>query len=116
MKKKLTKEQIEEMKKLYASGMKPRQVALRLGVNPTTAMYHLFPEKRLKYIAKQKKYYQSLSPEKKTEIYLRYKAYVLDWQNKRYHSNNAFKLERLHNSKKQYLRNKLKEKEVKQNG
>jgi len=88
MENKLTKEQIQEIKNIRENGESLREIALKFKVSPTTIRYHLNKENLKK---NYKKWYNSLSKEKKKEIFKTNNQVARDYRRNRYHSDEEYR-------------------------
>jgi predicted transcriptional regulator len=86
---KLTKEQIELMKKLFEEGKKQMEIVKELNINQSTVNYWLsIRERRIK---KVKEYNKNLSKEKKKEIYRNQYPYRKKYFRDRYRKDEEFR-------------------------
>jgi transcriptional antiterminator len=76
MKSKITKEQQEEIKSLYNSGIKLNDLAKRFNVTQPTISYHINPETQRKSKENAKKWFKNLPREKRILLYAKRKEYL----------------------------------------
>jgi len=94
--KKLTKEQINEIKERRNKGENIRELAIRFKVSQSTICYHLDKERNRRTY---KKWYDSLSKEKKRKIFYN-KERMSEYQRNRYRTDPDYR---------EYKKNKVKE-------
>ena len=86
---KLTKKQIEEIRKLHKEGMKVKELAIKFKVQLRTIRYWLwYREKSLEI---QKNYDKNMNPEKKKERYNKYKEYRNNYFKNKYTNDEEFR-------------------------
>lgn len=88
----LTKQEIEEIKKGYEEGKKQSELAIEFGVSQPTINYWIGDElKRQNKIKKIYENYSKKSPEEKREIRLKKRDYMREYINKRYKNDKEFR-------------------------
>lgn len=103
---KLSKEQIENIKKLSSEGKKQTEIAKLVGCSQSAIVYWLQEDsKRKDLIQKQVDYFRSLPVEKKKEIYKKRGKYIKDYLRNKYQTNEVFR-------KKELARGKVKHEKV----
>ncbi len=98
--KKLDKEQIEQIKKLYNEGKKIREIARIMNVYPNSIRYHISPEFREKLREINRKWYNKLSKEEKSEYFRKKREYQKEYQRNRYKNDSKFREKQLERAKK----------------
>lgn len=101
---KLNKEQIGEIKTLSEEGMTLRELGKKLQVSASTIRYHL---DKNKVKENYKKWYSSLTKEKRNQIFRRDKEKVNAYKRKRYKEDEEFRrkcIERATNWRKNKLK------------
>lgn len=100
---KLTKEQRENIKRLYEQGVNTYDLAKIFEVSQSSIMYWIFPSKKRKELSnKSKRLYKSKSPEEKKAKQQKEKSYFAEYFKQRYHNEPEFRqkhIERVMRSK-----------------
>lgn len=82
---KLSKKQIEEVRKLKLEGKKDKEITEKFGISRYTIRYHcVSEEERKKMINKRMEYFRNLSPEKKIEVFKKRNEYNKNYRRERY--------------------------------
>ena len=108
---KVSEKQIEKMKILFNEGKKFREIGRKLNLSYNTVIYHLFPERRIKTINKNKTWFKNLPKEKRQTIAKKYSDYRLEWTKNKYHKDEKFRKERQDYQKKYYYKTREKKNE-----
>ncbi len=88
---KLTKEQIEEIKKLRKEGRKLKDIAEQFNVTGAAIRWHTNEEFKNKFRIYYKKWWGSLSKEKKSEYFQRRKEYQRKYHKDKYTNDPEFR-------------------------
>jgi predicted transcriptional regulator len=89
--KKLTKEQVEEIRKLYKEGASQSELALKFSVSQPIISYWVNDESRKKIIQRSVESFRNLSTEERKAKYNKRKVYMKNYLNKRYHQDKDFR-------------------------
>lgn len=97
---KITKNQIEEIRKLRAEGKTQIEIARRLNINQSSVNYWSNEESRKKQINKGITHYKGLSKEEKKEIGQKHREYKRNYYKNKYHTDEEYRKKRIEYSKK----------------
>lgn len=97
----ITNKQKQKIIELRESGLKIREISEKLGIKFATVHYHLNPEKKKE---QARKYWRGLSIQQKKERRARYKDYQIEYQRKKYNSDEDFKEKKKKLSRDYYKR------------
>ena len=106
--KKLTYEQIKEIKKLKESGMSIIDLSKKFNISPSVIRYHTInsvKEERRNY---RKEWYRKLSKEKKKLIYSKNKEYSREYHKRKYKEDPEFRQRQIEATKRSKLKRKEK--------
>lgn len=98
--KKLTKEQVKEIKKLREKGEKLLVLARKFNVNPNTIKYHTEPEFREKQKEYKREKYKKLSDKEKKKKLESRKEYQRKYHKERYRNDKEFREKQIERVKK----------------
>ena len=107
----VTKEQINQMKKLREEGKTQREISEIMNLPISVVQYWLNENLREKNKRRVREWYKRQSKEKRRELNLRQKEYRRDYYRNRYHTDEEYRKRRIEYSKKGNMKMK---KEVKQ--
>lgn len=89
--KKITKEQVKEIREIYAEGnILIKDLAKQFNVSPNTIGYYLEENSKEKRRIKQREIYAKLSKEERREKCIKQKEYQKEYHKKRYNSDFEF--------------------------
>ena len=98
--KKITNEQIEQIKELKAQGKSERAIAKIIGVTPNTIRYHLSQEFRDYMRRYNRERYRKMSKEQKENYLKKKRDYQKDYHKNRYQYDPEFRKKQVESSKK----------------
>ena len=90
----VTKKQIEEIKRLSSEGKKQKDIAVIIKISKTAVLYHLNGDYAEGRKIRSKEAYKKLSKKEKRELYLKRKEYTKKYLKDRY--KNDFQFRRKH--------------------
>jgi hypothetical protein len=91
MKKRLTEEQIKEIRRLKESGIKAKELKEKFGVSQYTINYWTNETIRENQKKKASKWFKGLSKSKKSDIYQKRKEYLRNYYKNRYRNDEEFR-------------------------
>lgn len=101
---KLTKKEIEEIKKLNEEGNTQKFIAAKLNISTFTVYYHLNKEKVLE---RNKERWEEKTPEEKKEIYKKNLPNIVRYQKRRYNNDDQFREQIKKRRKKEYAKKRV---------
>ena len=84
--KRLTKEQIKEIKELYSNGKNSYELAIQFNVSQPTIMYWVNDKVRNKVDSRTRKWFKDLNLEQRRKIYKKRKEYFRVYMYNRYNN------------------------------
>ena len=109
--KRLTQEQIEEIKKAVKEGGKIKTIARRFNVHPNTVLYHTSNKFRERLRRYNRERYQRMSEETKKEYFEKKRAYQKEYQKNKYKNDPEFRRRQLERAKEYQKRTYVKKSE-----
>jgi uncharacterized protein YjcR len=97
---KISPEQVEEIKKLFKEGVKLIDIAERFNVSQPTISYWIDDDYREKLKLDSSNRFKSLSPEEKKINYSKKKDYMRDYMRNRYKNDEVFRKKIIERNKK----------------
>ncbi len=88
---KLTKKQLDKIKKLFSRGKTIKEISKKLGINESMARYHLDENTRKKTIKRMKERYKNLPEKEKKELSEKTRGYRVGYYYNRYHTNPKYR-------------------------
>ena len=88
---KITPEDVKEMKKLRTKGLTYKDIAKKFKVNISTATYHLVPKEKERKLKEIKKYNANLTNKQKKERTKKNQPYTTQYINERYNNDKEFR-------------------------
>jgi len=89
---KLTKLQINEIRRLRKKGIKLREIATKLNLNITTIHYHANEETRKRRIQQAIDSFKRKPLKERQKIYKKRLPYLVDYQRRRYNEDEKFRI------------------------
>ena len=89
--KKVTPQQLLEMKEMRTQGIQVKDIAIKLGISKSAVEYHIYSDKKSNRIKRQIEYFRNLPKEKKEAIYKKRSGYLNQRYKNKYHSDPAFR-------------------------
>lgn len=96
--KKLTIEQIEEIKALRNTAKTLKELSKQFGVSPADILWHTSELHRDKMRAYQRDRWRSLTPEQRQKLNERRREWMKSYMNRRYHQEEEFRLKQIKRS------------------